>query len=488
MDFDVLYELSELSLDQYQKARDTYLTKGQSTKLIRYLLSRSKLPNLRNLSRPPGEIYAPVTYTKDYIIKYIQKDSWGVHAMPDEAGHKYIVAMTLWDLLIIDIDNLDELPYIKRRMDKYYPDELFYIHRTPRGHHIYLVSRLANHLSGYAIYMRLKLGTDVAHGSNSLYTGASIRLTRKESEPLGTKISTFVEQYGGGTADEDALKIYHEVVHWLDYFHDLDAQGKALDVATLSPLWKDTPDDFGKVHVSAAAPYLLGLGSGLGSDAGLLMNLGQRHRTPELVSLWSRFLKYSTLTTYNLAPLLACVQYQMGYDNLYRIFDANKERAIGVHVQHNVHFISYRDLLFLDYDNKARLAIVARYARANPECVFRVVRTTKGYHVFLTSHRKPHNSLESLRLLMRLRSDPAHIIGVYHRGYSVRINQKKTNEKPYREIIRYGKGVEDPALYALYQEHLDLYTEHRQDKTHVCQYQIKKTREILKSEGMFRVY
>lgn len=535
--FDTLYQLSEFTENEYDQLKQFYLSKGQSTKLIKKLMSRSKIAILRNMIPPSGEIYAPVTFTSNYIIKYIQKDSWGINnsleqeqdtvnvTVPEsdtkqeqdmamdrvteaaeetkqgqdmamdrvteavretEPDHRYIVTITLWDLLVIDIDELDRLPFIKKRIDRYYPNELFYIHRTTRGYHLYLVSRKANHISGYAIYMRLKLGTDVAHGSNSLYTGSSIRLTRKKTEPRGHKISTYLEQYGGGEADREAILIYQDVVKWLKHFTDLDTDTGVLEHSHLAKLWLDTPEDFGKTHVRAAAPYTFK------SNGMYMPNIGQSAYTtpvaPMLRNEWSRFIKHLTISDKNLYPLLISVQRQMGYDNLYRIFKANRDRAVGVHVQHNVHFVSYRDLLFVDYDHKSRLAIVARFARNNPGYIFRIVTTNKGYHAFLTSHPMPHDDYKSLDFLMSLYSDPAHILGVFHRGYSVRINQKRTNEKPYREVIKYGIGPEDPRLYALYLEHLDLYNQSCKNKVLTCQYQIKRSKQIYKDEGVLKIY
>lgn len=470
---DMLFNISDLSEEEYDKMKQSYLSQGKSENLKKALLSRSKLANIRNLIAPSGEIYAPVDFTSDYIVKYIEKPSWG--------HNNHIATITLWDLLVIDIDEKDRLPYIKQRIDRYYPDELFNIHETTRGYHLFLVSKKLNHCSNAAIFMRMKLGTDVAHGTNSLYTGPSVRLTRKKWEDQGHQISRFTEQYGNGVEDPEAVDLYNTVVKWLFYFHNMDTEHGDMQMVELHKLWKKIPKDFGKTHIRASAPYLL-------DSNGIKPGLGHRHQSPDQQKIWSKYLKYNILKDDNLVPLLACVQYQMAYDNLYRIFEATKDYAIGVHTQHNVHFISYKDLLFLDYDDRSRLAIVARFARKHPEYVFRVVSSPKGYHVFLTSHRMLHNNIDSLKLLMDLRSDPSHILGIYHRGYSVRVNQKDPAEKPYREVTKYGKEEEDPELVELYQKHLDLYQQHCQQKTSVCRYQSKRAMEIYKEQGVMNPY
>ncbi len=49
-----------------------------------------------------------------------------------------------------------------------------------------------------------------------------------------------------------------------------------------------------------------------------------------------------------------------------------------------------------------------------------------------------------------------HIITVYHRGYSVRLNPKRLKEPMYQETHQFGRGVEVPELLALYQLHFQL--------------------------------
>ena len=57
-----------------------------------------------------------------------------------------------------------------------------------------------------------------------------------------------------------------------------------------------------------------------------------------------------------------------------------------------------------------------------------------------------------------------HIISSKIRGYSVRVNQKHRNEKPYKELKNIGKGSLDEELYQLYKLHLDKYNYHCQTK------------------------
>lgn len=469
--FDILHKLSDIPDDMYAEAKDKYLSVGHSNKLHKLLISRSVLPNLRNISRPPGEIYAPVYYDKDCMVKYIHKPRWN-----------NVVTVTVWDLLLIDIDSKDRLPYIKKRIDRYYPNELFYIHETPRGHHIYLLSRTVNHVSKYAIYMRKKIGTDPAHGTNSLYVGSSIRLTRKPSESQNQSISTFSETYGNGTICPQAEALYQQVTKWISHFHTVEPENIINECCSL---WKShhlkQTHDFGYTHIVGAAPCII-------RDNQMFLNVGQLMQSTEVATVWRKFMKNKIITDQNILMLLFGVQYQMGYNNLYRILESTMDYAIGIHVQHNTYFISYKDLLFIDYDYKNRLGIIARYVRIHPEYTFRVTTSTKGYHVFLTSHRQPHNNMKSIQLLRDLRSDPAHILGVYHRGYSVRINQKLDSEPPYKEYAKYGTAEEIPELVDLYQKHLQLYKHHCSVRTPICNYQLITANKILKEEGYLVVY
>lgn len=470
--FDILHKLSDIPDDMYADVKDKYLAVGHTNKLRNFLISRSVLPNLRNTTRPPGEIYAPVYYDRDCIIKYIVKPSWD-----------NVVTVTVWDLLIIDIDSKDQLPYVKKKIDRYYPDELFYIHETTRGYHLYLLSRIIDHVSKYAIYMRKKIGTDVAYGTNSLYVGCSIRLTRKPWEGIDTHISVFSEAYGNGAVCPKAKLLYQQVIRWIDHFHRIAPENIITECYSL---WNSHRalhhKDFGYTHIVGTAPYIL-------YNNQLSPNIGQLVAGwGEISAVWRRFMKYKIITDHNLLMLLLGVQYQMGYDNLYRILESTKEYAVGIHVQHNTYFISYKDLLFIDYDYKNRLGIIARYVRAHPEYTFRVTTSTKGYHVFLTSHRQPHNDMRSIQLLRDLRSDPAHILGVYHRGYSVRVNQKSHTEPQYREYAKYGNAKEIPELVDLYLEHLKLYKHHCLAKTPICNYQLITAKKIFKEEGGLVVY
>ena len=419
--FDSLYQLSDIPLEEYQRVKDHLLSKGQSNHFQRYLIGRSTVPRLRNTVRPPGEIYAPVYYNRDYMIKLVEKNGWG----------GYILALVVWDLLVIDIDveetpdvEEDHLSYIQSNIEQYYPNDLFYINRTARGYHVYLVSRTVSHASKAAIYMRIKLNSDPAHGTNSLYTGSSLRLTSKGKGDNNPLVSEYLTSIGNGQPDPKAVELYETVQgyirRWSRYGVDVALQL----LPELQQMWDSIPYNFGKHHIIASAPLLLDRGS-------TVLTI----KTPLYGDqIWSAFMKSRKIRLQHQDILLLQAHHQICMNNLYRIFEATEDYAIGVHVQESCYFISYRDLFFVDIDHRDRLKIVYQYVRYHPEATFRIVKTKKGYHAFLTSYPIPFE--QCMPLSMRLCADHCHLLSVRLRGYSVRVNQKYKDDSPYIELAK----------------------------------------------------
>lgn len=431
---------------------------------VKYLTGRSKVPYLRNSVKPPGEIYTPIYYTPDFLIKLVDKNRWGGH----------ILTITLWDLLVVDIDD-GTLDNIKDLIDQRYPDKLFYIHETNRGYHLYLLSETVRYSSVRATFYRINLGCDPAHGANSLYSGTSIRLSRKSTDRRDCPPSKFLQTYGRGKLCPEAYRIYQQVLHYLDMFQNYPPNmlecNKDEYTSNLWKLWHSIPEDMGKHQLLTVAPKLLNKDPDNGKIYTRL-NHSFSNSTYSSVMMLNRFMKYRTIRPLQFPIIMREVRKTMGYNNLYRILESTSDYAIGIHLSEALHFIVYRDLFYVDYDHPSRLQIIYAYTRYHPNVVFRIVQTPKGYHVFLTSHRV--NYRRSLELLTRLCSDPCQIITTYYRGYSVRINQKTPDERPYRELRKVGKGVELPELVELYKRHLELYNLNVRQKReiHNCQ---KKT-------------
>jgi hypothetical protein len=197
--------------------------------------------------------------------------------------------------------------------------------------------------------------------------------------------------------------------------------------------------------------------------------------------VWSSFMTYRIIKPGRLEILLRQSHIQICMNNLYRILESTEDYAVGVHVQESCYFISYRDLFFVDIDHKSRLQIIFQYVRYHPEATFRIVKTNKGYHAFLTSYPIPYE--ECMPLSQRLCADHCHLLSVRHRGYSVRVNKKFQRELPYREVSKAGTAPECPRLYNLYLKHLSLY---KKNSEWLCPLYLKQTNialDILEKEG-----
>ena len=96
------------------------------------------------------------------VIRKYAHILWDYYNQCKQILCRHILALTVWDLVVIDIDvddvddvdvPEDHLSYIERNIQRYYPDDLFYINKTARGYHVYLVSRTVTHCSKAAIYI-----------------------------------------------------------------------------------------------------------------------------------------------------------------------------------------------------------------------------------------------------------------------------------------------------------------------------------------------
>jgi hypothetical protein len=460
-----LLQASDIPLSEQERYKDHL----EDPSLTSRLMSRSILPNIRNLKKPPGDTYAMVHYDSDVIVTLTEKANWG----------GLFMFLTVFQMIIIDMDidpfvtRAECLEGIRYTIDTYYPNERFYINKTTRGFHIYLVSKAVGYNRKYAILMRQKFNSDPAHGSNALYTGSSIRLTRKNQE-LTPSISEYLIAYGAGQPDSTMEKLYTRIQGFIKHYQDIDPERH---LPLLFGVWQDTPDDFGRVQIEVTAPMRL-----TGTEVLLADELT---RSCDFTGrVWSQFVRTRVLHDELIAPLLIELRRQMAYNNLYHILSATDDYAIGLHVQENLYFMVYRDLLFVDYDVPQRLQIVYQYVRYHPEATFRIVRSNHGYHCFLTSYPVPHKT--GMPLLRRLCSDPFHLIAVPYRGYSVRISKKTKNEKPYREIGKIGKAEEDPRLLALYRLHLTAYTKYSTKTLHMSSR--KNALSIYKSDGLKKIW
>lgn len=429
----------------------------------KFLMGRSKHPFIRNLMRPIGEYYAVIAYDRNHILKLVKKPKWG----------GYVLCLVLWDFLIIDVDNKSQLECAIKDLTMMCPNDNFYIHSTPRGYHIYLMSRLIHHSSKEAINMRIAGKSDPAHATNSLYTGSSIRLSKKPGDTVLP--SVYHSSFGSGIIDPEALQRYNICLHYLSLFQNfytdkLTKTPAATEILRNLHLETLKKNDFGLHHVLTTAPFRIDTENGR-------FRLYENNTIvgPELKSVWKLLVAAKDFADDERDIVLASVKKTMQMRNLYQILDATADYAYGVHVQETLYFVSYKDLLMVDYDRDEDLQYLID--GLEPWMTFRIVKTNRGYHCFLTSRRIPFNSDESYRILRKVKSDIFHALGAWVRGYSVRVNHKHENDR-YEELEQIGSAPEDEELVKLYKMHIDLYNKHKNEGTR-CYNEGKKNTIIM---------
>jgi hypothetical protein len=358
--------------------------------------------------------------------------------------------LTVWELIIIDIDDFsvdNNLTFddLKTRIEQSdFSNELFYVHKTERGFHLYLMSRKLESFTYEAIIMRMMLGGDPAHGTNAIYSGTSIRLNKKPNDKEHT--SKFIGKIGKGDLNIAIENIYNQCCYYLNkfgdkYFYETDS---------LFEIWNSVnSNNFGYFHVQITAPLLIT------ENDELVKQYSSKERYEEN-ELWDKIILTHTIEENKFNVFTNMIKNKFKMTNLYRIIEDENDYVVGVHIQESLYFISYKDLLVIDYDEFERIDILKEFCKNNPEYKFRVVKTNKGYHCFLTSKPMLHNDMESIKLQRILETDHLHMCGTFIRGYSVRLNRKKYTDK-YIEMESIGNGIEIPKLVQLYKYHLELW-------------------------------
>lgn len=301
----------------------------------RFLVGRNKDPFIRNIVRPIGEFYAVITYDRNHIVKLVKKPKW----------QGFVPCLVMWDFVIIDIDDIGSYHRAKRQLQKLYPDDLFYAHRTPRGYHIYLMSRLINNYDIDAIMIRMAALSDPAHGTNSLYSGSSIRLCRKPNDTVDP--STFSESFGNGKPNSEAMERYNLCLKYLKLFGEFytdklletEDAGKIVYDLHKELLSRVDPDDFGLHHVMSMAPFKLVLDKDTGQLT-IVHNQNYCERDPREV--WRDLVEKRDFPHDEREEIIAAVHRKIQMRNLYRVLESTPEYAVGIHVQESLHFVSFK--------------------------------------------------------------------------------------------------------------------------------------------------
>jgi len=111
------------------------------------------------------------------------------------------------------------------------------------------------------------------------------------------------------------------------------------------------------------------------------------------------------------------------------------EYYVAVDMRTNTKYICFKDMCTLDFDvseyKYKTKAEILEYLDNHPllqDIPYMRVETRNGYHVYLMDKPRPHNSIDTMDLLLQFDSDIFYKFYCYLRGYSIRLNKKEANE------------------------------------------------------------
>ena len=340
-------------------------------------------------------------------------------------------------------------------MNSEFNEELFYLHETTNGYHLYLMSKTTEHFDINIILMRILLNSDLRHGQYSLYNSIGIRLSKKyKTEKY---ISKFVTKIGKGSVCGEALKIYNKINKYMKMFDTYFEMNKKLFMLC-NKLWNTCKKDFGLKQIQVCSTNLI-------TDFNTydkidIINLKNLKNCDINKILWDDFMKNRKLNN-NYKLLLIELKKKIKNTTVYKIIESTDTYVIGYQPNTTMYFICYKNLLMLDYDinnvnYKCKLQNIYDFCDKNKNHKFRLVKSENVYHLFLTSHIMKYNNTDSIELSIKLHSDPLYILTSYIRGYAVRLNNKNIDNE-YIEIGTIGTGKEIPGLLKEYNLHLKLH-------------------------------
>jgi hypothetical protein len=363
-----------------------------------------------------------------------------------------ILFLVTRDICIVDIDIDCNLEYLKKMIERAGLDkELFSVHRTTKGFHLYLISRFLNNHSTQNIYARLLLDSDICHLIHNCQRGDAIRLTKKyHREP---SVSRRVGQIGTGLPDPNVEKVYREICAISEKFSGYTPEtvtGQEC-MGKMYELWRESLSrlsPFGRRYRTLSVPNLLAEEDG------------------KIVYRENPLPRSERPTKCHYIP--RCGQHDLRLKRIgqrfirksqHFILDSGPDHLVVYKAGDNIYTIVYRDLLVIDYDRRDLIRLAHEYVRYHPECTFRAVRTFQGHHLFLTSRAVEHGTTESFWIQNRLRSDRLYNAISQTSGYFVRLNPKcdrDIEQDTYREERIIGSAPESDRLLELYRLHFQL--------------------------------
>lgn len=125
-------------------------------------------------------------------------------------------------------------------------------------------------------------------------------------------------------------------------------------------------------------------------------------------------------------------------------------------VNTNTYYICFKDLMMIDLDFKDKnkdksledlLKNIEDFCLTNPEFLFDVFKSNNGIHAFAIHKAYNYNDDNTLQIMLDLDCDFYYVIYTAIRGWSIRLNKKKTEinktDNMYQYIKRIGTGKLD---------------------------------------------
>lgn len=144
----------------------------------------------------------------------------------------------------------------------------------------------------------------------------------------------------------------------------------------------------------------------------------------------------------------------------------DEDYYIGIDMYTNTYYVCYKNLLMIDIDYyksdpTSEADIISKfkdYCEDRPDLRFKLYRSRNGIHGFLVSHEANHWDDYYLSMMLDLGADFYYTVYSYLRGWSVRLNKKKTDQSDqlYTYICDIGNGREINRLKKQVDLHINL--------------------------------
>ncbi len=149
-----------------------------------------------------------------------------------------------------------------------------------------------------------------------------------------------------------------------------------------------------------------------------------------------------------------------------RLLHDDENYYICIDMFTNTYYVCYKTLLMVDIDFYKKdeknttediIKMFTDYCKDKPELKFRLYSSRNGIHGFLISQKSDSKSSKDIQIMIDLESDFYYTVYAYLRGWSVRLNRKKTDSDTlYKYICDIGEGNDNEDLINLVNLHINL--------------------------------